>query len=324
MADQTARGGFVLSLDFELMWGVRDSRSLADYGPNLLGARAAIPRLLERFAASGIRCTWATVGMLFFARRDDLMDALPTLRPGYADPRLSPYGDLDRVGASEAADPYHFGLSLIREIAAAPGQEIATHSFSHFYCLEPGATRAAFAADLAAARAAAAAEGIRLRSIVFPRNQVCAEGLAACREAGIGIFRGNEDHRFYRAEAASTESLAKRAGRLADSYVNISGRHGHRPRRVAGLVDIPASRFLRPWSRRLAPLEGLRMGRILGAMRAAATAGEIFHLWFHPHNFGANAEANFAVLDRILAEAVRLRAAHGWPALTMAEAAEAA
>jgi hypothetical protein len=30
-------GALVISLDFELLWGVRDKRTIADYGPNILG-----------------------------------------------------------------------------------------------------------------------------------------------------------------------------------------------------------------------------------------------------------------------------------------------
>src|ERR1700686_2907278 len=47
-------GAFVISLDFELHWGVRDhERPNGPYGPNLLGARKAIPRLLELFERYG-------------------------------------------------------------------------------------------------------------------------------------------------------------------------------------------------------------------------------------------------------------------------------
>ena len=37
--------GFVLSLDLELMWGVRASQSIETYGANVLGVRRAVPRL---------------------------------------------------------------------------------------------------------------------------------------------------------------------------------------------------------------------------------------------------------------------------------------
>ncbi len=38
-------GGFVISLDFVLLWGVRDSRTISENGANILGARKAVPRL---------------------------------------------------------------------------------------------------------------------------------------------------------------------------------------------------------------------------------------------------------------------------------------
>ncbi len=50
---------------------------------------------------------------------------------------------------------------------ADTGQEIASRTFAHYYCLEPGQD----AADLEAARAIAAAQGLATRTLVLPRNQ---------------------------------------------------------------------------------------------------------------------------------------------------------
>lgn len=313
-----------MSLDFELIWGVRDRRTIADYGANILGVREVVPRLLDLFAQHQLGCTWATVGLLFFDDRDALLAALPEARPSYADPRLSPYGDIGGIGANERDDPYHFGLSLIRRIAAAPRQEIGTHTFSHFYCLEPGQTLVQFRADLAAARRAAESEGITLKSIVFPRNQFNPDYLPVCLEAGLTACRGQERTRLHAAGMRRAQTLPKRGLRLADAYLNLTGAHGHVPVMRDGMADIPSSRFLRPWSRRLAIFEPLRLRRILLAMRHAAERGEVFHLWFHPHNFGVNQDRNLAVIARIATEATRLRKAHDWPSLTMAGAARQA
>lgn len=319
-----APGGFVISLDFELMWGVRDHKSIASYGANILGVRQAVPRLLELFARHDLGCTRATVGMLFFEDRATLLAALPDMRPAYTERKLSPYENLDCLGETERDDPYHFGLSLIRQIAAIPRQEIATHTFSHFYCLEPGQTESEFRADLAAACNAAEAIGIALRSIVFPRNQFNAEYLGACRDAGLIAYRGQERSRIYAAAGHNSETLFKRGARLLDSYVNLTGAHGRHAAVRDGMVDVASSRFLRPWARKLAAFEPLRLNRILSAMQHAAARGEVFHLWFHPHNFGVNQDENFAVMERIAIEAARLRERHGWPSLTMAEAARMA
>jgi hypothetical protein len=47
-------------------------------------------------------------------------------------------------------------------------------------------------------------------------------------------------------------------------------------------------------------LEPLRLRRIKKAMTYAAKRGEVFHLWWHPHNFGINQEENFKNLTEIL------------------------
>ena len=68
---------------------MRDAHTLAGYGRNILGARSVIPRLLDLFAKNRIACTWATVGMLFYDNREALLAALPSVRPSYANPKLS-------------------------------------------------------------------------------------------------------------------------------------------------------------------------------------------------------------------------------------------
>jgi hypothetical protein len=42
-------GAFTISIDFELYWGVRDTRSLDAYREHLDGVRQAIPRMLGLF-----------------------------------------------------------------------------------------------------------------------------------------------------------------------------------------------------------------------------------------------------------------------------------
>src|SRR4029077_5516397 len=108
-------GAFVISLDFEPHWGVRDHEPLnGPYRPNLLGARKAIPRLLEMFERYGISATWAIVGFLFATSREERRKFEPALRPCYHDPSLDAYAE--PIGQGENDDPLHFAPSPIEQI----------------------------------------------------------------------------------------------------------------------------------------------------------------------------------------------------------------
>jgi peptidoglycan/xylan/chitin deacetylase (PgdA/CDA1 family) len=320
-----AAGSFVISLDFELFWGIRDHVDLESCKARLEGTREAIPRLLDLFAAHDVHATWATVGFLFFDDKDELLAHLPSIRPGYRNRRLSPYDDIDRMGPDERSDPYHYGRSLVRRIAACPGQEIGTHTFSHYYCLEEGQTAEAFRADLEAARAAAKLLDVELKSLVFPRNQWRSDYLDICAEAGIAVVRGNERAWMYRAQTEGAGSLPKRVCRLADSYINLSGHHAARPSSLAkGVIDVPSSRFLRPFSARLAAFESRRLQRICAGMSHAAAKGLTYHLWWHPHNFGLRQDDNFKALSVVLDHFRTLAGEQGMASRAMGELIPAA
>lgn len=317
-------GTLIISLDFELFWGVRDVATVESYGANLRGTREAIPALLALFAAQEIRATWATVGFLFFDSKADLLAHLPEEKPAYTNPELSPYPALAGIGENEAADPYHYGRALLDLIRAAPGQEIGSHTFSHYYALERGQTAETFRQDLRAALDAGRRLDLDLRSLVFPRNQYNAKYLGICRELGLTSYRGNEASWIYRQRTEAREPTGKRAARLLDAYVNMSGHHTYdleQVLRAGAPFNLPSSRFLRPWSERLRFLEEPRLRRIERGMTHAARKGEAFHLWWHPHNFGVNLPRNLANLRRLLNHFGHLRTAYGMESSSMGDVA---
>ena len=55
-------GTLIVSLDFELFWGMLDVCPLDDYREHVLGGRRAIPELLALFEKYGIHATWAAEG----------------------------------------------------------------------------------------------------------------------------------------------------------------------------------------------------------------------------------------------------------------------
>jgi hypothetical protein len=316
-------GALVISLDFELHWGVRDKCAPdGPYRENLLGARKAVPLILDLFEEFEVAATWATVGFLFAKSRREREELSPAARPQYSDTGLDPYAE--PTGESEDDDPLHYAAGLIAQIANRPKQEIATHTFSHYYCQEPGETREAFAADLFSAVAIAQRRGFDVRSIVFPRNQFRAGYESVLQEAGVVCYRGNELHWMYQPRARSQETLAVRGPRLLDHYVSLSGSNVVRWEEVLqpnGLCDVRSSMFLRPYSQQRKSFESLRLRRIGGGIRAAAEQRGIFHLWWHPHNFGVNTNENLDFLRKVLETFSSCRQTHGMRSLSMIDVA---
>ena len=87
-------GTFVISLDFELFWGVIDNKDIAQYQDNLAGVHSAVLKILETFEKYKIHATWATVGFLFFNSKEELVCSFPDKKPSYIDSSLSPYNFL--------------------------------------------------------------------------------------------------------------------------------------------------------------------------------------------------------------------------------------
>lgn len=296
-------GKLVISLDLELFWGVRDKLSISDYGKNIKGVHTVVPRMISMFTEYGIHATFATVGFLFCDSKEELFANIPQIKPRYENSHLSPYEEyLPTIGNNITDDPYHFVGNLIQTILATPLQEVGSHTFSHFYCLEAGQAINEFRHDLHAAKKIAEKKGIALTSIVFPRNQFNERYLKACAEGGIICFRGNEQSWLYKAIEAKSETLIRRALRLTDAYINISGHHCYSDEYMLQTfpVNVPASRFLRPFHSKLKFLEALKLYRIKSSMLYAAKNKLTYHLWWHPHNFGVDQDQNFSFLKKIL------------------------
>ncbi|GAB4093949.1 polysaccharide deacetylase family protein [Flaviaesturariibacter terrae] len=319
-----SNGKLVISLDFELNWGVHDTLPLSTYGNNIKGVQTVIPRLLDLFGRYEVRATWGIVGFLFLESKADLLAHTPALLPGYDNPRLSPYGAyLDNVGNGFPEDPYHFSPHLVRLILEHPEHEVGTHTYCHYYCLEPGQTAAQFEADLEMAIRVGAEKGVTITSLIFPRNQYNEEYLQICKKHGIITIRGNEKHWIYAADSASGQTKLRRSLRLLDSYLPVSGNHAFDPKELSPVlpVNIPASAFLRPFMPKLAPLEGLRLKRIKNSMTHAAKNGLVYHLWWHPHNFGIHQDENFGFLEKILQHYRALQQQYGFGSITMSDLA---
>ena len=74
-------GKFIISLDFELMWGVRDKKDIKSYGKNIAGVQLVIPRILELFNKYDTKATFSSVGLLFFDTKKELIQNIPFIKP---------------------------------------------------------------------------------------------------------------------------------------------------------------------------------------------------------------------------------------------------
>lgn len=321
-------GIFTISLDFELHWGGFEKWPLlvtGNYNEYFLRTRNVIPKMLAIFEEHHVHATWAGVGLLFHQSKTALEKNIPDVKPTYHNKKLSAYTYLEEkgIGADEEEDPFHYAHILVKQIIDTENQELGSHTFAHFYCNEPGQTVEQFRADLKAAQNAARAYGVTLKSLVFPRNQFNDSYLKVCFEEGFTSVRSNPVDWFWNIASTQHESYWKRLNRGLDAYFPVGHKNAYPLSEVnvrEGFpVCIPASRLLRPYRPKELFLNRMKISRILSEMENAARLGEVYHLWWHPHNFGHYPDESMEGLKQILLGYQRMKKKYGMESCTMAE-----
>lgn len=315
-------GCFVISLDFELMWGMIDVAEKDCYGlTNVKQVPIVIDRMLELFQRYGVHATFATVGMIMYEDKDSLKKDIPTMHPSYNNIIASPYenGYINKITKDEEC--LFFQQQIVNKLKNTDGIEIGTHTYCHYYCWEKGQVIEQFDADIKKACEVAKQNGIKLKSIVFPRNEVSDEYLKICAKYGITSYRGNAI-KYFSEPKTKWENIKNRICRLLDAYINIGGMCGVPLRDIDGNetpINLRASRMLRPYTPKLSFLEALRLRRIKKEMLHAAKHNQMYHIWWHPHNFGTNMDENFDFLESILIYYKELNTKYNFKSLTMGQ-----
>lgn len=318
-------GCLVVSLDFEMMWGCHDWATPIDYGKsNVSEVRSVIVKLLELFERYEIHATFATVGLLFCKNNEDALKHLPLMLPSYSDQNLGPFKS-DYIKHINDKDAHlYYALDIIEKLKRCPYVEIGSHTFSHYFCQEEGQTIDEFRADLAEMHKITAEHDIKLTSIVFPKNQVSDDYLEACADWGLKYYRGNA-LKYFSIPNSKIEAVKNRICRLVDAYINIGGNTSYPYEKVVksgGLLNIPASRFIRPYSSKLSFLERIRLHRIKKEIHYAAKHNEIYHIWWHPHNCGANFVNNICFIEEIFKCYAECHHEYGMLSYTMRDIAD--
>lgn len=313
-------GKFVISLDFEMHWGFFDIKTLDECRSQLSNISMVIDKLLQLSQQYNTSITFATVGKMFAKDKSEVLKYIPDRMPDYRNSKLNAYNLLNNIAAID--QEFYFAQDLIKKIKADTLHEIGTHTFCHYYCYESGQNIEDFKEDLTSAIAIANNLDITIKSIVFPRNQVQKNYLQACEDLGIETYRGNCWFNFSNdARKLKLKEYGLVAIRVLDTYFNISGSNSFKlddyNSKNSKLINIPASRFLRPYHSQLKFMEGLKVNRIKKGMTQAAKRNEVYHLWWHPHNFANNIEENFKNFSDILQHYAALNTKYNFESITM-------
>ncbi len=310
----SAPARFVISIDLEMSWGSVHHGKPHDAAP-YMDERRVVNDVLELMGRHGIAATWAIVGHLFLAEcTASATGPHPELpRPQYAWLPMDWY-ELDPVSNVDAA-PTWYGPDLVAQVrGCAVPQEIGSHSFGHIIAGEPGCSAEVFAADTAAAVAVAAAQGIELRSYVYPRNSIGHRRVLA--DHGFVAYRGNTPDRF-----PGRDGWPRRLLAAVDTLWPLPSAIVQ-PQRDGSLVDIPQTYLFDPASA-TAERFGTRVWSRLvrRRLRHAVRTGSLFHLWFHTHNLAPRPERAYVAMGDLFAEARRFIDAGRLENVTMGELA---
>lgn len=291
-------GIFTVSLDFELHWGQFDKIDVSKnikYFDNTLDV---IPKMLSLFEQNNIEVTWATVGLLYCKSIKDLKERRPQYLAEYNNPKVSAYHYVDTLYNDKYAR-FYFAQDLIKKIQNTKGQELATHTYAHYYCLEKGHTKQAFDADLKSASKISESFGVHNKSIVMPRNQFNPTDCDIINNNNIVVIRTNPDSWCWNFDFKI--NILKKIARSADCYLPLFKTHYLLASKKLhnGLLLLPASRFFKPLHK-VSLLNKLRIRRIKNEMTKAAKSNSCYHLWWHPHNFGINPTLAMKELEVII------------------------
>lgn len=317
------KSALIISLDFELLWGIFDKVGVNYRAEYFANTRRIIPKMLDSFSKNQISVTWATVGMLFAENEEEWHHYSPDYKPTYRNQKLSAY---EWAKAHGIKPEVHFAPELIRQILDTPGQELGSHTFAHYYTLMRGQSPEQFRQDLKATQRIAQEKfGQRLKSLVFPRNHINELYLGICLQEGYEVVRGNPKNWFW--QETQHEDLGKKVFRSADCFFGVGDRSSFDLDELKVYPNepliIPASRILRPYSPGgLGWMNRLRINRIKKEMEEATQNGEAYHLWWHPHNFGNDPISSMKELEEILLHFQKLRDNCGMMSLGMGEVAD--
>ncbi len=259
------RGTLLISLDCEGKWGMADDPSMLGHQSITDNAiRWAYSQLLSLLEVNRLRATFAGVGLFMIGQERAIpyineLSQSRSHREWLAIPSTAvAIGDLDGW----------FYEDLPSLVSSSGDHELASHGFSHLPFGTDGISEDTARFELNTMQKLSDSGEWKIRSMVFPRNQVSFTNLLS--EYGITKYRGG----------SVGDGTSHRLRMLGNEFKIWS-----KAESIFSGSEVPAGRFLnwRSGGRRVVP-SNVTVRRWNQIMGHAARTGGCAHLWFHPHN----------------------------------------
>lgn len=290
------KGVFTLSLDTELAWGTFDVGRIEKFEEAYRRTPGIIHELCTLFDKYQISATWALVSHLLVDCEGD--------HRGQTSPTFEWIDDwFGELPCSRGFDrELWYAPWLVNRLRSCDvEQEIGLHGATHMPLGAQGCSKQNADKELETAIKTLGEYGVDPESFVFPRNDI--GHLDILVKHGIRVYRG-VDARWY--EQSPTPDAVKPPLRFVDEATR-------RPPPVVepvlhdGIVEIPGSQVFRPtqggWKYTTAQSS---IARAVNGLQRAAQRGGVFHLWFHPFNFGHAPDKDLKRLEHVLESAYEL------------------
>lgn len=313
------KGTFIISIDCEMLWGMRDfSEKKSLTGEYVLVGHSVMLRILELFKKYDIHATWAFVGLCLLESKDEIYKFSPKNKPTYYEKSLNNYEYIEDYIDKDGPDPYYHSGDMASVIAQTPGQEIGTHTFSHYYCWEEGQTALQFKEDiLCSIKASKEKLGVSPKAIIFPRNQVNKTYLKILKSVGIEKYRGRQ--RFKSTKKTIFGKFSRAMLRLFTIPAYLAAYDLKKIDRQVSPVNLPGTFMFETYDGKRKMLMKRGMQVMKNVMTLSAMRGKTVHMYFHPHNLGCCTEENLDYLEELLQHYRYLNKKYGFQSMNMGE-----
>ncbi len=286
------KGTLCISLDTELIWGRVHLHNIDSFKSRARKDWKTIPEILTLLKKYSAPATWAVTGHMMLKSCDGCH--LDLVRPRYKNQEFD-WFKYD-PGTDEKQNPDWYGKSLFLKIKSTPKQEIASHTYSHFFWGQEGCTHESAESDMNAWIRVAKSYGITATSFVFPKNSV--GHLSLLKKNGFTTYRGPDINWF-----STAPNIFKHILQILDFLLPVSP-SSVKVSKNAGLINIPGSYYF-PSARGIRKYipKGLRAYKAKRGIDSAIKKGEIFHLWSHPIDFADQTSKLMYDFEEILAYA---------------------